>query len=381
MILVLLNFILIFPLQTSTLDKKMRHKHLLMKITHRGPKAFAIFLSILMDKFPDAYDYFNHLENVYGDISLTHRRTGNGRSQYVNSNSNVRNNSVETRRESPPSLATNGNGTAPELPSTQSTANGSSFANGSSSNANGSKTDDVIELKEYTQTLQSRHNYTVQKSSKFHGFDSGSKVSTYSMRSTDRGVLFLVNIVHFDQHAKLRNGADADRDNLIALFREMGFKIFYYENLKRDVSLLTRRTESKWIFDDFFCLTNSFQEFIKLVDQLVVSSHLRSTDCLIFGLLTHGEREYASFNVEFSDLQKMDVEDILSKFSNSNCDRMVGKPKIFIFPFCRWINLINANRSIEIYITFIHQFYCLILQRYYIGSGHYELPQNRERSR
>lgn len=33
----------------------------------------------------------------------------------------------------------------------------------------------------------------------------------------------------------------------------------------------------------------------------------------------------------------MDVEDILSKFSNSNCDRMVGKPKIFIFPFCRWL--------------------------------------------
>lgn len=77
------------------------------------------------------------------------------------------------------------------------------------------------------------------------------------------------------------------------------------------------------------------QEFIKLVDQLVVSSHLRTTDCLVFGLLTHGERDYASFNVEFSDLQKMDVEDILSKFSNSNCDRMVGKPKIFIFPFCR----------------------------------------------
>lgn len=57
----------------------------------------------------------------------------------------------------------------------------------------------------------------------------------------------------------------------------------------------------------------------------------------MFGLLTHGERDFASFNVEFSDLQKMDVEEILSKFSNSNCDRMIGKPKIFIFPFCRGV--------------------------------------------
>lgn len=199
-----------------------------------------------MDKFPDAYDYFNHLENVYGgELSLTRNRTGNGRSQNANgnNNSNVRNNLVETRRESPPPLATNGNGTTTEPVDRAESPSTHSTANGSSPNASNAETEDVIELKEYTQTLRSRHNYTVQKSAKFHGLDSGSKVCTYSMRSIDRGVLFLVNIVHFDQPNKLRNGADADRDNLIALFREMGFKIFYYENLKRDVSLLPLRTE------------------------------------------------------------------------------------------------------------------------------------------
>lgn len=230
----------------------MRHKYLLEKITRRGPKAFAIFSSILMTKFPDAYDYFNHLETVYGDISLTRSRP-NARS---NSGANlVNNNSVAARREPPPVVVVrNGNDAAAtpiergQSPPTTSTPNGStsngSTANGSITNgstpngstANGSQTEDVYSLKEFTVPVKSRHNFRVHKSAKFHGVESGSKVSTYPMRSLNRGVLFLVNIVHFDQHNKKRNGADADRDNLIALFREMGFKIFYYENLKRDVS-------------------------------------------------------------------------------------------------------------------------------------------------
>lgn len=230
------------PLQTSTPDRKMRHKYLLQKITRRGPKAFSAFSSILMNKFPDAYDYFNHLETVYDDISLARSRTS-GRSHIVNNNNNTNtncvNNSVENPREcSPPKTNTMNDVTLRPIEREQSppTPLGAigSTANGSTSN--GSKTDDVVCLKEFTLPLKSRHNYAVQKSTKFHGLESGSKVSTYRMRSINRGVLFLVNIVHFDQQGKKRNGADADRDNLIALFREMGFKIFYHENLKRDVS-------------------------------------------------------------------------------------------------------------------------------------------------
>lgn len=232
------------PLQTSTPDRKMRHKYLLQKITHRGPKAFSTFSSILMNKFPDAYDYFSHLETVYveDDISLARSRTV-GRSHSVNNNNNTNtngvNNSVENPRDRSPPKTNNGNDVTlrpierEQSPPTPLGAIGST-ANGST--ANGSNTDDVFGLKEFTLPLKSRHNYAVQKSTKFHGLESGSKVSTYRMRSTNRGVLFLVNIVHFDQQGKKRNGADADRDNLIALFREMGFKIFYHENLKRDVN-------------------------------------------------------------------------------------------------------------------------------------------------
>lgn len=470
--------------QIETPDRRTKHKLLLEKITRRGPKAFAAFTSILMDKFPDAYDYFNHLDSVYGEISLNRRHgnatpqcvsnnytpwetrrecsppevkkgnyeltgahslrpststaTGNGgRSQHVYNNNafgprrkysppefnkgqhSLRpSTSTATRREYSPPESNNGNHEQPgqhslhHPPTSTATINGGSSrcsnnnivnpqrtcsppetngnhevagayalrpnsppapSNGSPSNeqngnlaalenlslrpttptgngnfeepdahpfepqpTNGLATNGSggeLRLEEFTVPLKSRHNYTVTKSTKYHGLERGSKVSTYPMKSKTRGVLFLVNIINFEASDKRRNGADADRDNLVALFRGMGFKIFYYENLKRDVSV--RHTHFKKRSHVAHSQFNS-QEFVKLVDQLVVSSHLRTTDCLVFGLLTHGERDYISFNVEFSDLHKMDVEDILAKFSNKNCDRLMGKPKIFIFPFCRY---------------------------------------------
>lgn len=62
---------------------------------------------------------------------------------------------------------------------------------------------------------------------------------------------------------------------------------------------------------------------------------MHDTDCLVFGLMSHGEKEYSSYNVEFVDSKKIDIENILMKFSNKNCGYLASKPKIFIFPFCR----------------------------------------------
>lgn len=72
-----------------------------------------------------------------------------------------------------------------------------------------------------------------------------------------------------------------------------------------------------------------------MVDKLVISQYLHETDCLVFSIMSHGDRDYSSFNVEFVDSQIMDVEDILMKFSNKNCTYMINQPKIFVFPFCR----------------------------------------------
>lgn len=81
-------------------------------------------------------------------------------------------------------------------------------------------------------------------------------ILAYSMKSRNRGVLFLVNIIEVkDQPKQYRNGAIQDKKKLICLFSQMGYEIFYYENL-------------------------TLNEFRQLVDQLTKSKHLRVTDSL-----------------------------------------------------------------------------------------------------
>lgn len=81
-------------------------------------------------------------------------------------------------------------------------------------------------------------------------------IRSYPMKSKNRGVLFLVNIIEIKNRPDLyRNGAILDKKKLIALFREFGFKIFYYENI-------------------------TLKEFRHLVEELIKSKCLKATDSL-----------------------------------------------------------------------------------------------------
>lgn len=209
----------------------------------------------MIDKFPGAHDLLHHLEPAYGEISITQMRAI-GTSRYNNNNItnnnnyNNNNNSAMTRRERTPLI--NENVAAPEPivqaqpPPAPSTT----------------MTNVVGGLHEFTHPIKAHQQFSVRKSTKFHGLDRGSKVSTYRMNTKNRGVLFLVNIVHFEFHSsKQRKGADVDRDNLIALFREMGFKIFYYEDLTKDVCL-TKRCANRCEFNEFsflYCESGIYQ--------------------------------------------------------------------------------------------------------------------------
>lgn len=129
---------------------------------------------------------------------------------------------------------------------------------------------------------------------------------TYSMKSRNRGVLFLVNNIDFLTQKK-RNGAESDRVNLVTLFRALNFIIYYYENLG----------------------SRKFNDFVNI---LIKSDVLLNADCLVFGILTHGDEEnYAVF----VDEARIHVEDILFRFNNRDCPSLRDKPKIFLFPFCR----------------------------------------------
>lgn len=61
-------------------------------------------------------------------------------------------------------------------------------------------------------------------------------LEAYPMRRRNRGVIFIVNVITYinDTHPK-RNGAETDKDNLVSLFRQLGFTVFYYEDLTREV--------------------------------------------------------------------------------------------------------------------------------------------------
>lgn len=57
------------------------------------------------------------------------------------------------------------------------------------------------------------------------------------MRSQKRGALILVNNINFmNRPWRRRNGAEIDRDNLVHLFRQMGFFVCVKEDMKRYVS-------------------------------------------------------------------------------------------------------------------------------------------------
>lgn len=136
------------------------------------------------------------------------------------------------------------------------------------------------------------------------------KVATYNMRSKHRGVLFFVNIINFTQKDRTRKGAEMDRNNLISVFRKMDFTIFYYEDLL-------------------------FSELEVLLDKLVNSHYLARTDCLVFTMMTHGSHQDGKEYVQFADGGHVNIREIISRFYNDKCDRLIGRPKVFILPYCR----------------------------------------------
>lgn len=88
-----------------------------------------------------------------------------------------------------------------------------------------------------------------------------------------------------------------------------------------------------------------------LLKNIVQCRDIRLYDCFMFAVLSHGEQN----EVEFVDGGKIDVEEILTKFNNYNCRSLVGKPKIFILPFCRFVSRITLSFTGElIWIVIAH---------------------------
>lgn len=187
-----------------------------------------------------------------------------------------------------------------------------------------------VKLEPYTQPVP-RSKYNLKKATSIKIHDT---LQTYTMKTRQRGVLFLVNMIDFPALGKFtkREGAWVDKNNMIDLFRQMGFTIFYYENLHR-------------------------QQFHQLLSEFHRSQYLRRAECLVFGLLTHGtvrdNKNYGHFSNESGYLKTdgYEVEKIVEFFNNLNCQFLQEKPKVFLFPFCRghdtdkaiWIEVVEQQ--------------------------------------
>lgn len=197
----------------------------------------------------------------------------------------------------------------------------------------------TFELKPFLE--ETTEKATVKLSTKFHQHPNP-QIKTYSMRSpvsestnpstiiTDddqililqnRGVLFMVNNINFISE-KTRSGAERDGQRIINLFRQMGFTIFYYQNIP------------------------NWTVLNELLEQLAVSEYLRTTDCFVFGIMTHGNIDNGEEVVNFSNTDTgTSVDKIYVKFDNRNCKYLRGKPKVFIMPYCRGSKLDEAILS------------------------------------
>lgn len=142
-------------------------------------------------------------------------------------------------------------------------------------------------------------------------FGSHPLIPSYIMKSKIRGVFFYVNNIHFGGSAEPRDGATKDRDNLITLFREMNFSVFYFEDLTRDE------------FTNKICLL------------LLELKLLKTADSFVCCIQTHGDRKGNLSMMQFSDGTELSTEHVVSYFSNSSCPSLANKPKVFFFPFCR----------------------------------------------
>lgn len=177
-------------------DEPTRHRFLFEKITCRGPNAYDTLMNILSSSFPDALP-------ILQDANLPLLP---GQEDCLITN-------LELVRSCFPFL-------------------GSDTTRSQQSDDDGDyEPAEKLELTEFTGILP-HVSITVQKSDKIHYSPA---IGTYTMESTNRGVAFIANIINFKSVPE-RKGAKIDRDNFVTLLKQMGFLVYYYEDLTRAVS-------------------------------------------------------------------------------------------------------------------------------------------------
>ncbi|XP_058065222.1 caspase Dronc [Anopheles bellator] len=273
----MMSHLMVSRIEEVAQDETSRHKKLFDKITKRGPKAFNTLLDICQRHFPSAYVMLNPASND-NQMHSTHNTK---RQRSISFNVLSRPNPLRSQGDVEDGKNNN-------------------LANSTLAEEN------KCTLEVYPDTLPDSFTVTLTTGP----VQTHPKVAPYSMKSRNRGVVFIVNVIDFvkNVHPK-RNGADIDGRNLISIFQQLGFVVFYYENITRS-------------------------DLDELLVQLKESEYL-SCDCFAFYILSHGDRKNGCDYIFLHDNSILLVEDLLTDFNTVNCARLVGKPKIFFISTCR----------------------------------------------
>ncbi|CAH1102705.1 unnamed protein product [Psylliodes chrysocephalus] len=148
--------------------------------------------------------------------------------------------------------------------------------------------------------------------------NSSKVVACYNTSGKNRGNVLIINIINFMDNNEDREGAELDERDACKLFKDMGFAVEKYRNLK--LSEMKKKIES---FKNSRALANGD------ISVVMIMSHGTNKDnnnIPVSGSFT----QIVTYDGKF-----LDTEEVVAEFSAENCPGMKGKPKIFIFQCCR----------------------------------------------
>ncbi|XP_045139398.1 putative ankyrin repeat protein RF_0381 isoform X2 [Portunus trituberculatus] len=134
--------------------------------------------------------------------------------------------------------------------------------------------------------------------------------NVYKVTSPPRGKVLVFNYENFEKKEDYRKGAVWDSKKVEKLFAKMGYQVNSYHNKK-------------------------YQETIDILNSFRRSEEMAKVDCIVVCVLSHGIRHDTFMT---SDNRLMTVDEIHSYFTDDKCPHLKGKPKLFLFNYCRDTN-------------------------------------------
>lgn len=298
----LLSDIMIEIIKENSGEDTTRHRKLLEKIKKRGPNAYHTLLEICKENFPPAYNVLKSNENIPSSVS---NKQNSNQDQFIST--------FNANRQRSISVHSGNRISTPAADQRMRNPSFSTFREERNWSTDGKVMSKITDtgmplLEEFSERFEPL--YEVKPTTRETLLHRHPKLEAYPMvTEKNRGVVFILNVIEYQNDIfPKRNGAEQDKVNLVSLFRQLGFKIFYYEKLNN-------------------------AEFDDVLKQLKQSGHLM-TECFALFILAHGIQKKGQDTIFLYDGSCLQVEQILQSFNNTY-PTLIGKPKMFFFSICR----------------------------------------------